>query len=109
MKKIILGGLAAGAVALGRGPEMKTSRLIAGLGCAALSAAGLLGAGICSAAPVRRSAMTSSSAAGPEHLVPQVRGRWRGPQLRRLQRSIDQLCRENAALKERIEHMEWER
>ncbi|MGO9354516.1 MAG: hypothetical protein ACLP3C_28095 [Mycobacterium sp.] len=31
------------------------------------------------------------------------------PQLRQLQRSIDHLCHENAALKERIEHMEWER
>jgi hypothetical protein len=31
------------------------------------------------------------------------------PQLRQLQRSIDQFCRENAALKERIEQMEWER
>jgi hypothetical protein len=31
------------------------------------------------------------------------------PQLRQLQRSIDQWCRENAALKERIEQMEWER
>ena len=31
------------------------------------------------------------------------------PQLRHLQRSIDQLCRENAALTEHIEQMEWER
>jgi hypothetical protein len=31
------------------------------------------------------------------------------PQLRQPQRSIDHLCHENAALKERIEHMEWER
>ena len=31
------------------------------------------------------------------------------PKLRQLQRSIDHLCRENAALKERIEHREWER
>jgi hypothetical protein len=31
------------------------------------------------------------------------------PQLRQPQRSIDQLCRENAALKERIEQKEWER
>jgi hypothetical protein len=31
------------------------------------------------------------------------------PQLRQLQRGIDHLCRENAALKERIEQMEWER
>jgi hypothetical protein len=31
------------------------------------------------------------------------------PQLRQLQRSIDQLCRENAGLKERIERKEWER
>jgi hypothetical protein len=31
------------------------------------------------------------------------------PQLQQLQRSIDQWCRENAALKERIEQMEWER
>ena len=31
------------------------------------------------------------------------------PQLRQKQRSIDQLCRENAAHKERIQQMEWER
>jgi len=48
---------------------------------------------------------------GPRH----VRQRTNGsapdgrPQLRQLQLSIDQICRENAALKERIEQMEWER
>jgi hypothetical protein len=31
------------------------------------------------------------------------------PQPEQLQRSIDQLCRENAALKERIGQMGWER
>ena len=47
----------------------------------------------------------------PRHVRQRTNGVCTGcqPQLWQLQRSIDQICRENAALKERIEQMEWER
>jgi hypothetical protein len=47
----------------------------------------------------------------PRHVRERTNGVCTGcqPQLRQLQRSIDQLCREIGALEESIEQMEWER